>query len=113
MCVETTLCASRHAATPAITDDIRLSFGLLSVSCKKVIGAFGEGDWRQATVFRRLQVGTRGYNVEASERALPVAGLAAGARVTAIAATAAGYQVPARCRTTAGLFGFLNLGQFG
>src|SRR5437868_2393841 len=43
MGVETTVRASRPAATPAMTDDSQLSFSLSSVSRKKVTAAFGGG----------------------------------------------------------------------
>ena len=43
MGVETILRASRLAATPAMTDDIQLSFNLPSVSRKKVTAAFDGG----------------------------------------------------------------------
>jgi hypothetical protein len=43
MGVETTLCAPRHAATPAMTDDSQLTFNLPTVSRKKVTAAFDGG----------------------------------------------------------------------
>src|SRR5436190_8345260 len=43
MGVETILCAPRHAATPAMTDDSQLSFTLPTVSRKKVTAAFDGG----------------------------------------------------------------------
>jgi hypothetical protein len=43
MGVETTLCAPRHASTPAMTDDSQLTFNLPTVSRKKVTAAFDGG----------------------------------------------------------------------
>jgi hypothetical protein len=43
MGVETILCAPRHAATPAMTDDNQLTFSLPTVSRKKVTAAFDGG----------------------------------------------------------------------
>src|SRR5882672_9401867 len=43
MGVETILCAPRHAATPAMTDDSQLTFSLTTVSRKKVTDAFDGG----------------------------------------------------------------------
>src|SRR5436190_1769888 len=43
MGVETILCAPRHAATPAMTDDSQLTFSLPTVSRKKVTAAFDGG----------------------------------------------------------------------
>src|SRR5436189_4721576 len=43
MGVEPTLCAPRHAATPAMTDDSQLTFSLPTVSRKKTTAAFDGG----------------------------------------------------------------------
>src|SRR5216110_3237409 len=43
MGVETILCAPRHAATPAMTDDSQLTFSMPTVSRKKVTAAFDGG----------------------------------------------------------------------